>query len=303
MKRFSLVPPAPYSLPLTAQRYTRFADPVDHFDGRTYRRLLAVGRGTLLIMVEQSGGATNPKLRVALEGPGEDSSRGRAAAERLVKGALGAGTDIRLFSRAARVDPLLAPVVRRFRGLRIAGYPSLWEALVTAVLSQQVNLSLAFGIRAHLATEFGRRRKVKDDTYFAFPLPDVIAEAGERGLEGFRMSSGKIDTVVRLANAFASEEISEDVIAALPEETAVERLTGIKGIGRWTAETALLRGLGREDAFPAGDLGIVKYLAEGLFEHGRRASESEMRLYAERWRPWRGLALVYFWAELARRSR
>jgi DNA-3-methyladenine glycosylase II len=303
MKRFSIKPFPPYSLALTAQRYTRFADPVDSFEGGVYRRLLAVGRGSVLASVEQRGGATNPVLRVTLEGPGEDSPPARAAAERLVKGALGAGSDVRLFSRAARLDPLLAPFVRRFRGLRIAGYPSLWEALVTAVLSQQVNLSLAFGIRAHLATEFGRRRKVHGRTHFAFPLPETIAETGERGLQGFRMSSSKIGTVASLAKAFASGELTEDVIAALPEETAVERLTEMKGIGRWTAETALLRGLAREDAFPAGDLGIMKYLAEGLFEHGRRASESEMRLYAERWRPWRGLALVYCWAELARRTK
>jgi 3-methyladenine DNA glycosylase/8-oxoguanine DNA glycosylase len=46
----------------------------------------------------------------------------------------------------------------------------------------------------------------------------------------------------------------------------------------------------------------VKYLAEGLFDHGRRSTEAEMRAYAERWKPWRGLALVYAWAELARRS-
>jgi DNA-3-methyladenine glycosylase II len=117
------------------------------------------------------------------------------------------------------------------------------------------------------------------------------------------MSASKIGTVARLAKGFSSGELSESEIAALPEEAAVERLTEIKGIGRWTAETALLRGLARADAFPAGDLGIMKYLAQGLFEHGRRASESEMRLYAERWRPWRGLALIYCWAELAHRAR
>lgn len=303
MKRFTITPFGPYSLVLTAQRYTRFADPVDHFDGKTYRRLLALGRGTVLVAVEQGGGVSNPKLRVSLEGPTEGSSRARVAAQRLVDGALGAGADLRLFIRTAALDPLLAPVVRRFRGLRIAGYPSLWEALVTAVLSQQVNLSLAFGIRAHLATEFGRRRKVLGEMYCTFPVPEVIAQAGERGLQGFRMSTNKVETVVRLAKAFAGGDLSEHELAALPEEAAVERLTEIKGVGRWTAETALLRGLGREDAFPAGDLGIMKYLAEGLFEHGRRASESEMRLYAERWRPWRGLALVYFWAELARRTK
>jgi DNA-3-methyladenine glycosylase II len=117
------------------------------------------------------------------------------------------------------------------------------------------------------------------------------------------MSANKIGTVARLASGFSSGELSEAEIAALPDETAIERLTSMKGIGRWTAETALLRGLARADAFPAGDLGIVKYLAEGVFEHGRRATESEMRLYAERWRPWRGLALVYTWAELAHRAR
>ncbi|HEY6064550.1 MAG TPA: DNA-3-methyladenine glycosylase 2 family protein, partial [Thermoanaerobaculia bacterium] len=259
MKRsFSIAPPRPYSLPLTARRYSRFPDPVDHFDGKTYRRLLAVGRGAVLATVEQTGGATNPKLRVTLEGPGADSARARLAAERLVKGALGAGADLRLFSRAARLDPLLAPLVRRFRGLRIAGYPSLWEALVTAVLSQQVNLSLAFGIRSQLATAFGRRRTVRGETFFAFPEPERIAQAGERGLQGFRMSGSKVGTVARLARAFSTGGLSEAEIAALPDETAIERLTEIKGIGRWTAETALLRGLARADAFPAGDLGIVK---------------------------------------------
>ncbi|HEU5249112.1 MAG TPA: hypothetical protein VFW15_03930 [Thermoanaerobaculia bacterium] len=302
-RRFSVTPTRPYSLPLTAERYARFPDPVDRFDGRTYRRLLAVGRGIVLVTVEQTGGVTNPKLGITLEGPGADSARAREAAERLVNRALGAGSNLALFYRAARIDPLLAPLVRRFRGLRIAGYPSLWEALVTAVLSQQVNLSFAFGIRAHLATAFGRKRTVRGETYFAFPAPDEIAKAGDRGLEGFRMSSNKIGTIARLAKGFSSGELTEEEIASLPEEAAIERLTAIKGIGRWTAETALLRGLARADAFPAGDLGIVKYLAEGLFEHGRRASESEMRLYAERWRPWRGLALVYSWAELARRTR
>jgi DNA-3-methyladenine glycosylase II len=300
---FTIRPFVPYSLALTAARYSRFPDPVDRVDGKRYRRLLEVGRGAVLATVEQTGGVSNPKLRVALEGRGADSPRARAAAERLAKGALGAGSDVTLFYRAARLDPLLAPIVRRFRGLRIAGYPSLWEALVTAVLAQQVNVSFAFGIRAHLVTAFGLRRRVAGEAFFTFPTPETITAAGERGLQGFRMSAGKVGTVARLAKGFAGGKISEDEIAALPEETAIERLMQIKGVGRWTAETALLRGLARADAYPAGDLSVVKYLAEGLFEHGRRATESEMRRYAERWQPWRGLALVYCWAELASRTR
>jgi 3-methyladenine DNA glycosylase/8-oxoguanine DNA glycosylase len=57
--------------------------------------------------------------------------------------------------------------------------------------------------------------------------------------------------------------LKEEVLATLPDETVVEQLIQIKGIGRWSAEIALLRGLARPDAFPGGDLGVVKYVAQG----------------------------------------
>ena len=78
-------------------------------------------------------------------------------------------------------------------------------------------------------------------------------------------------------------------------------MTAIKGVGRWTAEIALLRGLGRADVFPGADLGVVKYVAMKLLGHRARVTEARMRRFAERWRPYRGLALVYAYAEIARR--
>ncbi len=265
-RRFWIEPPRPYSLALTAARYARFPDPVDHFDGKTYRRLLEAGRSVVLLTVESAGGVAAARLRVTLEGAAAGSEEVGAAARQLVRGALGASADVGGFYRATRADPLLAPLVRKYRGLRIAGYPSLWEALVTAILAQQVNLGLAFGIRAALATAFGKRLETGGRDYFAFPSPKRIAREGDRGLEGFRLSAAKLGAIAGLARAFAEGELTEDEIAALPDEAAIERLTAMKGVGRWTAETALLRGLARADAFPAGDLSVVKYLAEGLFE-------------------------------------
>ena len=72
----------------------------------------------------------------------------------------------------------------------------------------------------------------------------------------------------------------------------IERLVAYKGIGRWTAEIALLRGLGRPDVFPAGDLTVVKYLAQELLGRAEKASEAEMREYSERWRPHRACSLL-----------
>ncbi|HZI66553.1 MAG TPA: hypothetical protein VFF17_08310 [Thermoanaerobaculia bacterium] len=301
-RRFWIEPPRPYSLALTARRYARFPDPVDHFDGKAYRRLLEAGRSVVLVTVESAGGVTAARLRVTLEGPAAESAEAAAAARHLVRGALAAAADVGPFYRVARADPLLAPLVRKFRGLRISGYPSLWEALVTAVLAQQVNLAFAFDIRADLSTTFGKRLEVGGHAYYAFPSAKRLAREGENGLAGFRLSRSKLGAIARLARAFADGELKEEEIAALPDEAAIERLRAMKGIGRWTAETALLRGLARADAYPAGDLSVVKYLPEAVLEHGRRASESEMRAYGERWRPWRGLALTYCWTELSTRG-
>ena len=88
---------------------------------------------------------------------------------------------------------------------------------------------------------------------------------------------------------------------SLSDDDLIERLIVLKGIGRWTAETALVRGLIRPDVFPAGDLAVVKYLAQSLLGKTEKASEAEMRAFAERWRPYRGLALVYCYAEMGRR--
>jgi DNA-3-methyladenine glycosylase II len=299
---YRIAPKRPYSLALTASRFTRFPEIVDRFDGRVYRRLLPVGRRGVLVSVEQIGSPARAVLEITLQGPEAGSPAAREAARRLVEVALGAATDIGAFYRAHRSDPVLAAPIRDFRGLRIAGWPSLWEALLTAVLSQQVNLKFAYDIRRELALSFGKRARFGGEVYTAFPLPEAISDETPRTLRRFRLSRAKAGAIHGLARAFTSGALSEPELAGLSDEEAIARLTEIKGVGRWTAEIALLRGLGRTDIFPAGDLGVVKYLAQGLLGRRAKAAEGQMRTFAERWAPHRGFALVYAYAELACRQ-
>jgi DNA-3-methyladenine glycosylase II len=290
----------PYSLAATASRFTRWPETVDRFDGTVYRRLLPVGRGVLL-EVRQAGTSGRAELRATLHGSPADRAAAATAARRVVEIGLGAGLDVRPFYRAFASDPLLGGALEHSRGLRIAGSGSLWEAIVTAVLSQQVNLAFAYDVRRELALAFGRRARFSGETYVAFPTPERIARETPRSLRRFRLSGAKSRTLTRAAREFASGRISEAALEPLPDEEAIERLTAIKGIGRWTAEIALLRGLGRADVFPGGDLGVVKYLAIELLGHRARVTEEKMRRFARRWSPYRGLALVYAYAEITRR--
>lgn len=298
----SVVPERPYSLALTAARYARFPEVVDRFDGRVYRRFLPVGRRGALLSVEQQGSAARAVLRVTLEGPGAESPAAREAARRVVEVALASAQPVRGFYRAFGGDPVIGDAIRDFRGLRAAGVPSLWEALVTAILAQQVNLFFAYDIRRELSESFGRRARFDGETFLAFPEPGSFAAETPSALRRFRLSDAKAKAILGLAEAFAGGALSEDGVAALDDEAAIERLTAFRGVGRWTAEIGLMRGLGRGDIFPAGDLGVVKYLAQGLLGRREKAREDAMRRFAERWKPWRSLALVYGYAEINRRK-
>ncbi len=300
---FTLTPIPPYSLDLTAIRFARFKDEiVDRVQPKQYQRLLSADGQFALATVTDVGTAAKPQLQVELQGPHKiDLDRPEFAVQ--LRHILCTDLDLKPFYRLTRTDELLGPITPRFRGLKLPASPTLFESLVMAVLSQQVNLSFAYSIKRELVETFGEQWRHDGDTYYAFPRPERFAAETADDMRRFRLSGAKATTLVRLGEAFASGSLQEEALATLQDEEVVERLIQLKGIGRWSAEIALLRGLARPDAFPAGDLGVVKYVAQGLLGKAEKATEADMRAFAERWRPYRGLALIYCYAELMQRSR
>lgn len=302
MRRFTLTPTPPYSFDLTVHRFARFKDEiVDLVAPKRYQRLLAVDGRLVLATVTDAGTTAKPLLQVELQGERKaDLTRPEIAAQ--LRHILCTDLDLKPFYRLVKSDELLGPIAPRFRGLKLPASPTVFESLVMAVLSQQVNLTFAYSIKKELVETFGDTWHVNGEMHYAFPSPARFAEQQEKDLLRFRLSRAKAGTLVRLGQAFASGAITDEELTALSDDEVVERLTQIKGIGRWSADIALLRGLARIDAFPGGDLGVVKYVAQGLLGKAEKATEAEMREFAERWRPYRGLALIYCYAELMQRS-
>lgn len=300
--RFMLTPPPPYSLALSAERFARLGDAIDRWDGERYGRLLVVDGAPLLVRVTQEGAPGRARLGVELSGRKAGEPGARRAAQQHLERAFGVDHDLRPFYRAFDDDPLIGASLRAARGMRVSGFSNAFEAIVSAILTQQVNLAFAYSIRAELARAFGRRARFDGERWLAFPTPQRLARETSAALRRFRLSQAKTEAIQRVATSFARGELDDAELRELPDDEVIARLTALKGIGRWTAETVLMRGLGRLDAFPAADLGVVKYLAQGLLGRRAPATESQMRAFAERWRPWRAVALVYAYAELRRRS-
>ena len=183
------------------------------------------------------------------------------------------------------------------RGLRMIRTPDLYEALMIAVVNQQVSVAAAESIRRRLYAGLGDRLTRDGVTYLGCPRPRRLLTARTGELRALGLSRQKARYVREVAERAVTGALDPAVFDDLDDESAITRLGEIPGVGRWTAEVVLMRGLGRADVFPAGDLGLV-VAAQRVLERKDRPSEDELRAMAERWRGWRSYGALYLWRSL-----
>ena len=125
---------------------------------------------------------------------------------------------------------------------------------------------------------------------------------GDEALRAAGLSAGKIRTLRAIAEAANSGALDFPGLVETPDDAAVRAaLTGIKGIGPWTADIYAMFCLGRADAWAPGDLAL-KYAVKDAMRLRKLPDEARMHKLAERWRPWRGVAARLLWAYYAHRK-
>ncbi len=229
------------------------------------------------------------EVRIEAGPGGVDVSPLDAAVEAAVFHYLGGPFDLDAFYAFAESDPPLARIVHRLRGLRPPLNPTPVETLVTSVTAQQVSLQSAFAVRNRLIERFGERA----EHAWAFPTEERIARATEAELAALGFSRRKAEYVVGLARA----GMDWVELATLPDEEVKARLVALRGLGAWTADWFLARHLGRPRAWPAGDLGLWKALAEHYLD-GVRPTIAETRALGARFAPFENLSAHYLLASL-----
>ncbi|MEA1072027.1 DNA-3-methyladenine glycosylase 2 family protein [Sphingomonas sp. LY160] len=156
------------------------------------------------------------------------------------------------------------------------------ETLLRTIVGQQVSVAAARSMWNKLVAKYGE----------PVDLPALLAASDEE-LREAGLSRQKAGYARSLAGLVLSGDLD---LTRLPEddEEAIELLTRIKGIGRWSAEIYLLFAEGRGDVWPAGDLAVQVEIGR-LLGLDERPSEKQLRALAENWRPHRGAAAVLAW--------
>jgi 3-methyladenine DNA glycosylase/8-oxoguanine DNA glycosylase len=287
--RTSIEPPRLASLPAArAQLEYSSRSIVFARDGARLLRAWGTPERPWVLAVEPRG------TRWGVEAWGADARTARTAARALFS----LDHPIEAFYRLVRREPVLAGTERRFRGLRLPRDASVYESLLHAVIGQQLSVRAALSMQRRLFDRTGSVLTAGRVEVPSVPPPRAIQALGEPGLRSTGLSGAKARTILALASAATRPLLDDPALAHAPPEVAVERLDALPGVGRWTAENALLRGTGRTDLFVAGDLGIRVALAEyGVLP--RSAREEAARAWAERWYPgWGSYATLYLWRRL-----
>jgi DNA-3-methyladenine glycosylase II len=288
---FLIEPCPPFRLDLTAWALRRRPhNAIDRWDASTYRRVVAIESGPVALSVIQDDARGAPRLSVLLTGRPIDRGTdllARATLEKL----LGLSVDLTAFAAIAEQDPLLDPLARRMRGLKPPRFPSLFEALVNGVACQQLSLAVGIHLLNRLTAAHGRPVIQDPAGPRAFPDPDQLASLQPDELRRHGFSATKARTIVETARAIVAGGLDLECLEQLDDAEAIERLTRLRGIGRWTAEYVLLRGLGRLNIFPGDDVGAHNKLKRFFDIDTELGYESVKRLVA-RWHPYAGM--VYF---------
>jgi 3-methyladenine DNA glycosylase/8-oxoguanine DNA glycosylase len=224
-------------------------------------------------------------------------SPGAAALQAMVVRAFDLGTDLAPFRALARRDPILAPLVRRRPALRLPQYLDPFEAMIRAILGQQVSVAGAATLADRLVRAYGESVALPADVppLRAFPRATALAEAGGETLRAVGLTRAKAAAIAGVAARVAEGTLDLEALRTRPAAEAEATLVALPGIGPWTAQWLRLRALGDADAFPVKDLGVIKAFA------ARDVSPAAIAGRAEAWRPWRGYATLHLWESLANR--
>jgi DNA-3-methyladenine glycosylase II len=290
-QKLCIEPGAPFRLDLTVWALRRRPhNAIDRWDASTYERALVANRGVIAISVTQAGTADAPRLSVALAGTALDRSA-ELLARNALQTLLGLNVNLSPFAAMAAQDRLLGPLSVRMRGLRPPRFPTVFEALVNGVACQQLSLTVGIHLLNRLTINYGLPAGDDPAGARAFPGPEQIAplDPGELRRHGF--SATKARTVIETARAIAAGNLDLESLDRLDDLGAVESLTRLRGIGRWTAEYVLLRGLGRLHIFPGDDVGAQNKLRR-LFDIDRPLNYELTHELVARWHPYAGV--VYF---------
>ncbi|MGQ2286971.1 DNA-3-methyladenine glycosylase family protein [Leuconostoc suionicum] len=199
------------------------------------------------------------------------------------------------FYEMAQSDDILAPLIKRFYGLRLVGTPDFFEAISWGIFGQQINLSYAYTLKRRFTEKFGEKITYNGHDYWIYPKPENIAKLTIEELLSIKMTNRKAEYIKNIAGNIAQKNLSKDTLKKYENTSLAEKdMVQYRGLGPWTANYVLMHCLRMGDAFPDTDVGLINGL-RAVKKINYNPDKDYLKQLKQRWGCWCGYATFYIW--------
>jgi AraC family transcriptional regulator of adaptative response / DNA-3-methyladenine glycosylase II len=265
------------------------ASPCERVDGSTIYKALATPDGSALLEISLE----TPRAWCRIHSRTKLEQRSVAALHAAAVRMLGLAADVGAFESRAGRDPRIAALFARRRGLRLPLTPTVFDGLCWAIIGQQINIAFASALRREILMLAG------DEIHGmrTHPAAGRVAEISVDALTRRRFSRSKAEYLIGAAQAAAEGRLAAESLRRASAVSAEKSLTGLRGIGPWTARYTLMRGAGFADCAPIGDVALAAAL-QRLTAARERPGPGEVEALMQPFSPHRSIATFHLWASL-----
>ncbi|HEV2067743.1 MAG TPA: hypothetical protein VGR08_12995 [Thermomicrobiales bacterium] len=193
-------------------------------------------------------------------------------------------------------DPVIQDLAERFPGLRAYCDGSLFDGIVTSIVGQSISVAAAAVTQAKLAARFADATVIDGRAFRPLPSALELAEAPVEAIRASGVTWKRAEAIRFAARRQVDGALPADAFAWERPEEAVGSLMELPLVGRWTAESAVLWGIGAPDAHPTGDIALLRAARHAFAQPDLTLNDLD-RL-ADRWRPARAIAARLLWTGL-----
>lgn len=259
----------------------------DLWEDNKYSRIFVINNNVLKVEIVQPN---ENMLRISTTAIQKIQNLQKKLAPLIIK-MFGLDKNLNEFYALSSKDRHLENLVKKFKGLKPVRYPSVFEALVNAISCQQLTLNYGLTILNRLVQNYGKKFEYENALHFAFPEAEDLKDVLIEDMKKLGYSFNKARAIKELAEAVCDKNLNLEFNEFMPDEDIIKYLTAIRGVGRWTAEYVLLRGLGRTNIFPGDDVAAQKNL-KTLFELNEKPGYDEIKKLIAHISPYAGM--IYF---------
>lgn len=266
--------------------------------GGTFTKAVQANGRTIAFEVSDKGTVENPRLEFRAYSEAKFTDEVKELIADRINFFLSLQDNLKEFYEIAKKDEFILPSIKQFYGLKQVKFLTPFEIACWAILAQRIPMAVAHKMKEDIVKKVGGRINVKGVEYHSFPEPSNLAAALAK-LPELVPNKRKAEYLSSVVEAFC--RIDEQWLRSAPYEDVHDWLTDIKGIGDWSANFVMIRGLGRMEELSNVDPQLVFDVARIYAGKDAKATNEEVCRIAEKYGKWKGYWAYYLriYAEFA----